>query len=33
LIIGLMALAGRALPPDHDWDAPAPGGFIELADD
>ena len=34
LIIGLMALAGRALPPPRpDWAAPAPGGFIELADD
>ena len=32
LIIGLMALASRALPPPHpDWAAPAPGGFIEIA--
>ena len=33
LIIGLLALAGRALPPDPDWAAPAPGGFIELPGD
>jgi ADP-ribose pyrophosphatase YjhB (NUDIX family) len=32
LIIGLMALAGRALPPPNpDW--AAPGGFVELADE
>ena len=31
LIIGLMALVGRALPPpDQDGGAPAPGSFIEL---
>jgi hypothetical protein len=31
LIIGLIAFAGRALPPpDQDGAAPAPGGFIEL---
>ena len=33
LIIGLMALVGRALPPHPDWAAPAPGGFIEVAGD
>ena len=33
LIIGLLALAGRALPSHTDWAAPAPGGFIELAGD
>jgi len=33
LIIGLMALVGRALPPHPHWAAPAPGGFVELAAD
>jgi len=32
LIIGLMALAGRALPPHPEWAEPSPGVAIELAD-
>jgi hypothetical protein len=32
LLIGLMALAGRALPPHPDWAVPSPGVAIELAD-
>ena len=32
LIIGLMALAGRALPPHPLWAEPSPGGLIDLAD-
>jgi hypothetical protein len=32
LLIGLMALAGRALPPNPQWAEPSPGGLIELVD-
>jgi hypothetical protein len=31
LIVLLMALAGRALPPQPDWAAPAPGGYLDPA--
>ena len=31
LLVGLMALAGRALPPHPDWAQPSPGGAIQLA--
>ena len=32
LIIGLMALVGRALPAHPEWAEPSPGAMIELAD-
>ena len=32
LLIGLMALAGRALPPHPEWAEPSPGALIELVD-
>ena len=32
LLIGLMALAGRALPPHPQWAEPSPGGLIEFVD-
>ena len=33
LIIGLMAPAGRVLPPHPDWARPTPGGPVELTVD